>query len=139
MGDMYNRNVCYIGWFFMLRASEYLPPPNPEHAPKRVLRGGDIVFYKERQVSSFKDADEVLASKRGQKRPISEGPNKAHRKTSAAICPVQALQAHARQNPVWISDFLRLFSNFKVLGLHGKWFLTCCVLLLLPKATLPIW
>ena len=31
-------SVC-IGWFFMLRASEYLPPPNPEHAPKRVLRG----------------------------------------------------------------------------------------------------
>ena len=109
-------SVC-IGWFFMLRASEYLPPPNPEHAPKRVLRGGDIVFYKEGQVSSFKDADEVALHLREAKNDqFQRGQTRAHHKTSAAICPAQALQAHARQNPVWTSDPSAVVFQFQSVG-----------------------
>ena len=109
-------SIC-IGWFFMLRASEYLPPPNPEHAPKRVLRGGDVVFYKEGQVSSFRDADEVALHLREAKNDqFQRGQTRAHHRTSAAICPVDALQAHARQNPVWISDPSAVVFQFQNVG-----------------------
>ena len=109
-------SVC-VGWFFVLRASEYSPPPNPEHAPKRVLRGGDIIFYKEGQVSNFRGADEVALHLREAKNDqFQRGQTRAHHKTSAAICPVQALQAHARQNPAWISDPSSVVFQFQGVG-----------------------
>ena len=109
-------SVC-VGWFFMLRASEYLPPPNPEHAPKKILRGGDIIFYKEGQVSNFRDADEVaLHLKEAKNDQFQRGQTRAHHKTSAAICPAQALQAHARPNPAWISDPSTVVFQFQGVG-----------------------
>ena len=109
-------SVC-IGWFFMLRASEYLPPPNPDHAPRRVLRGGDVVFYKGGLVSSFKDADEVALHLREAKNDqFQRGQIRAHHRTLAAICPVQAFQDHARQNPAWVSDPSAVVFQFQGVG-----------------------
>ena len=38
--------VC-LGWFFMLRASEYLPPQELSGAPPRVLKGRDLEFFRD--------------------------------------------------------------------------------------------
>ena len=47
---------------------------------------------------------------------FQRGQTRAHHKTSAAICPVDALQAHARQNPVWISDPSAVVFQFQNVG-----------------------
>ena len=64
-----------------------------------------MVFYKEGQVSSFRDADEVaLHLREANNDQFQRGQTRAHHTTLAAICPARALQTHASQNPVWISD-----------------------------------
>ena len=83
----------------MLRASEYLPPPNPLHGSRRVLRGCDVLFYKGGQLSDFRDADEVSIQLREAKNET-----RSHHATGLDICPVKALQDHTRQNPIWVSD-----------------------------------
>ena len=47
---------------------------------------------------------------------FQRGQTRAHHRTSAAICPVDALQAHARQNPVWISDPSAVVFQFQSVG-----------------------
>ena len=76
-----------------------------------------MVFYKEGQVSSFRDADEVALHLREAKNDqLQRRQTRAHHTTSAAICPARALQTHASQNPVWISDPSAVVFQFQGVG-----------------------
>ena len=101
----------------MLRASEYLPPPNPLHGSRRVLRGCDVLFYKGGQLSDFRDADEVSIQLREAKNDqFQRGQTRSHHATGLDICPVKALQDHARQNPIWVTDPSAVVFQYQGLG-----------------------
>ena len=125
--------IC-TGWFFMLRASEYLPPPNPFHRSRRVLRRCDVLFYKGGQLSDFRDADEVsIQLREAQNDQFQRGQTRSRHATGLDICPVKALQDHGRTpfgSPTLRPSFSSVFSSVRVWGLPGTRFQICFVLLL---------
>ena len=92
-------------------------PPNPLHGSRRVLRGCDVLFYKGGQLSDFRDVDEVSIQLREAKNDqFQRGQTRSHHATGLDICPVKALQDHARQNPIWVSDPSAVVFQYQGLG-----------------------
>ncbi|CAE7249929.1 unnamed protein product, partial [Symbiodinium necroappetens] len=59
-------SIC-LGWFYMLRASEYLPGTDALNAPARVLRGSDIDFFREGKKCRVSVADSLVVQLRDSK------------------------------------------------------------------------
>ena len=97
--------VC-LGWFFMLRASEYLPPQELSGAPPRVLKGRDLEFFGDSGVrcSVWEATVVVLQLREAKNDQFSRGQVRTHHLTGSPICPVLSLRDHARFNPHWIRD-----------------------------------
>ena len=89
----------------MLRASEYLPPPDPTQASRRVIRGCDLTFYQEGVTTTLSQASSVSVQLRESKTDqFQRGQIRTHHCTGEEICPIKALQAHGRENPGWLND-----------------------------------
>ena len=97
--------VC-LGWFFMLRASEYLPPLEVMGAPPRVLRGRDLEFFCNGDVrcSIWEASTLVLQLREAKNDQFARGQVRTHHLTGNVICPILALREHARCNPQWLTD-----------------------------------
>ena len=97
--------VC-LGWFFMLRASEYLPPQELSGAPPRVLKRRDLEFFGDNGVrcSVWEATVVVLQLREAKNDQFSRGQVRTHHLTGSPICPVLSLRDHARFNPHWIRD-----------------------------------
>ena len=96
--------IC-TGWFFMLRASEYLTPTDPSQASRRVIRGCDLTFYLDGTPAPLFQAGSVSLQLRESKTDqFQRGQIRTHHKTGEEICPLEALKAHGRGNPVWLND-----------------------------------
>ena len=94
------------GWFFMLRASEYLPPTDPckpglpwcDPRVRSYLLPG-------RSGGPALSAGSVSIQLRESKTDQSQrGQVRTHHRTREEICPLEALKAHGRENPVWLND-----------------------------------
>ena len=59
-------SIC-LGWFYMLRASEYLPGMDAFNAPARVLRGSDLDFFREGKKCRVSEADSLAVQLRDSK------------------------------------------------------------------------
>ena len=91
--------IC-VGWFFMLRASEYLPPVDPNQASRRVIRGCDLTFYLDgTPVPLFQAGSISLQLQESKTDQFQRGQIRTHHRTGEEICPIEALQAHGRENP----------------------------------------
>ena len=76
-----------------------------------------MLFYKGGQLSDFRDADEVSTQLREAKNDqFQRGQTRSHHATGLDICPVKALQDHARQNPIWVSDPSAVVFQYQGLG-----------------------
>ena len=94
-----------LGWFYMLRASEYLPGTDALNAPSRVLRGSDLDFFKEGRKCRVSEADSMAVQLRDSKGDqFGRGQVRLQHATGDEICPVRALQEHAKLNPHWLQD-----------------------------------
>ena len=97
-------SIC-LGWFYMLRASEYLPGTDALNAPSRVLRGSDLDFFKEGRKCRVSEADSLAVQLRDSKGDqFGRGQVRLQHATGDEICPVKALQEHAKLNPHWLQD-----------------------------------
>ena len=97
-------SIC-LGWFYMLRASEYLPGIDALNAPARVLRGSDLDFFKEGKKCRVSEADSLAVQLRDSKGDqFGRGQVRLQHATGDDICPVRALQEHAKFNPHWLQD-----------------------------------
>ena len=97
-------SIC-LGWFYMLRASEYLPGIDALNAPSRVLRGSDLDFCKEGKKCRVSEADSLAVQLRDSKGDqFGRGQVRLQHATGDDICPVRALQEHAKFNPHWLQD-----------------------------------
>ena len=97
-------SIC-LGWFYMLRASEYLPGTDALNAPSRVLRGSDLDFFKEGRKCRVSEADSLAVQLRDSKGDqFGRGQVRLQHATGDDICPVKALQEHAKLNPHWLQD-----------------------------------
>ena len=109
--------IC-TGWFFMLRASEYLPPPDPAQASRRVIRGCDLTFYQEGVTTTLFQASSVSVQLRESKTDqFQRGQIRTHHHTGEEICPVKALQAHGRENPGWLNDPAAVVFQYQGVGI----------------------
>ena len=91
-----------VGFFFLLRASEYVKSEGTKLKEQRGLRGCDIRARKDGiDVKKFKDADEVVLVIRGSKTDkFNEGEIKNHsRSGDDELCVVQALAEFQAQAP----------------------------------------
>ena len=59
-------SIC-LGWFYMLRASEYLPGIDALNAPSRVLRGSDLDFFRDGKKCQVSEADSLAVQLRDSK------------------------------------------------------------------------
>ena len=97
-------SIC-LGWFYMLRASEYLPGTDALNAPSRVLRGSDLDFFKNGKKCRISEADSMAVQLRDSKGDqFGRGQVRLQHATGDEICPVRALQEHAKLNPHWLQD-----------------------------------
>ena len=97
-------SIC-LGWFYMLRASEYLPGTDALNAPSRVLRGSDLDFFRDGKKCSVSEADSLAVQLRDSKGDqFGRGQVRLQHATGDEICPVKALQEHAKLNPHWLQD-----------------------------------
>ena len=97
-------SIC-LGWFYMLRASEYLPGIDALNAPARVLRGSDLDFFRDGKKCSVFEADSLAVQLRDSKGDqFGRGQVRLQHATGDVICPVKALQEHAKLNPHWLQD-----------------------------------
>ena len=82
-----------LGWFFLLRASEYLDVGYAD--PNRGLRGSDVTLKangKALGLDRIGEADEVMLTVRGSKTDIyNRGQVRNHFKTSEPVCVVKAM------------------------------------------------
>ena len=90
-----------IGFFFMLRASEYLVRPQIADSASKVIRGQDVCGRLENaDVEKFWSADEVVVQIKSSKTDqYNEGCTRNHYRTRAELCPVEALAELQRQFP----------------------------------------
>ena len=90
-----------VGFYFLLRASEYVKSEGTKLKENRGLRGCDVIPRRNgTRVNNFKDADEMVLVIRGSKTDkFNEGEIKNHfRSGDGEMCVIQALaeyQAHA--------------------------------------------
>ena len=97
-------SIC-LGWFYMLRASEYLPGVDAFNAPARVLRGSDLDFFRDGKKCRVSEADSLAVQLRDSKGgQFGRGQVRLQHATGDDICPVRALQEHAKLNPHWLQD-----------------------------------
>ena len=97
-------SIC-LGWFYMLRASEYLPGIDALNAPSRVLRGSDLDFFRDGKKCQVSEADSLAVQLRDSKGDqFGRGQVRLQHATGDDICPVRALQEHAKLNPHWLQD-----------------------------------
>ena len=97
-------SIC-LGWFYMLRASEYLPGTDALNAPSRVLRGSDLDFFRDGKKCLVSEADSLAVQLRDSKGDqFGRGQVRLQHATGDEICPVKALQEHAKLNPHWLQD-----------------------------------
>ena len=112
-----------LGFFFLLRASEYLAPGAGERAAKGV-RGVDVVpRLQGSPIRSFALADEVILTIRGSKTDqLNEGNVKNHFRAACGLCVIEALQhLQARAPERWQTeryDPLLRWANGKPLRRH---------------------
>ena len=95
-----------LGFFFLLRASEYLAPEAGERAAKGV-RGVDVVpRLQGSPIRSFALADEVVLTIRGSKTDhLNEGNVKNYFRAAGGLCLIEALQhVHARAPERWQTE-----------------------------------
>ena len=95
-----------LGFFFLLRASEYLAPGAGERAAKGV-RGVDVVpRLQGSPIRSFALADEVILTIRGSKTDqLNEGNVKNHFRAACGLCVIEALQhLQARAPERWQTE-----------------------------------
>ena len=89
----------------MLRASEYLPCMDLKGTPSRVLRGSDLEFFCKGVKCRVAEADSLAVQLRDSKGDQhGRGQVKLQHGTGEAICPVRALQWHAKHNTGWLTD-----------------------------------
>ena len=91
-----------MGWFFLLRASEYVKSEGTKATERRGLRGQDVrARCKGVDVKNFSQADEVVLIIRGSKTDkFNEGELKNHFKTNDEdLCVVKALAAYQQHAP----------------------------------------
>ena len=97
-------SIC-LGWFYMLRISEYLPGIDALNAPSRVLRGSDLDFFRDGKKCRVSEADSLAVQLRDSKGDqFGRGQVRLQHATGDDICPVRALQEHAKLNPHWLQD-----------------------------------
>ena len=112
-----------LGFFFHLRASEYLAPEAGEIAVKGV-RGADVMpRLQGSPISSFALADEVVLTIRGGKTDqLNEGNVKNHFRAAGMLCVIEALQRlQVRAPERWQTeryDPLLRWANSKPLRRH---------------------
>ena len=89
-------SLC-TGWFFMLRASEFLPPADPSSAPMRVMRGLDVEPFdsEQRKCSIFEATSVSIQIRQSKADQFGRGQVRIHRATGDSICPVKSLAEHA--------------------------------------------
>ena len=97
-----------LGWFFMLRASQHLPPQDLLGAPPRVLRGHDLEFFKEGGVRcTLREAAAVFlqffnfGKPRTTSLPVVKFVRAILRGVLYAVCPILSF---SRRNPHWLND-----------------------------------
>ena len=83
----------------MLRASEYLPGTDVLSA--RVLRGSDLDFFRDGRKCVVSEADALAVQLRDSK---GDQFGRGQDRRRNEICPVKALQEHARLSPHWVQD-----------------------------------
>ena len=112
-----------LGFFFLLRASEYLAPEGSEDTTKG-LRGVDVVPRSQGMPHrSFASADEVVLTIRGSKTDqLNEGNVKNHFRADGELCVVEALQhVQSRAPERWLTEqhsFLLRWANGKPVRRH---------------------
>ena len=112
-----------LGFFFLLRASEYLAPEAGNRAAQGI-RGADLTPRLQGcPVKSFAVADEVVLTIRGSKTDqLNEGNVKNHFRADGTLCVVEALQLLQTRAPErWQSeqhDALLRWKNGKPLRRH---------------------
>ena len=89
-----------LGFFFLLRASEYLAP-EVETPSAKGIRGSDLVPRRGgTPVESYSEADEVVLTIRGSKTDIlNEGHRRNHFRVEGDLCVVEALEHLQRLAP----------------------------------------
>ena len=95
-----------LGFFFLLRASEYFAPEVGDRAAKGV-RGADLTpRLQGSPISSFALADEVVLTIRGSKTDqLNEGNVKSHFRAAGVFCVIEALQyLQAREPERWRTE-----------------------------------
>ena len=112
-----------LGFFFLLRASEYLAPEAGDRAAKGV-HGADLTpRLQGSPISSFALADEVVPTiRRSKTDQLNEGNVKNHLRAAGALCVIEALQyLQARAPERWRTerhDPLLRWANGKSLRRH---------------------
>ena len=89
-----------LGFFFLLRASEYLAP-EVETPSAKGIRGSDLVARSGgTPVESYANADEVVLTIRGSKTDLlNEGHRRNHFRVDGELCVVEALEHLQRLAP----------------------------------------
>jgi hypothetical protein len=89
-----------LGFFFLLRASEYLAP-EVETSSAKGIRGSDLVARSGgTPVESYANADEVVLTIRGSKTDLlNEGHRRNHFRVDGELCVVEALEHLQRLAP----------------------------------------
>ena len=112
-----------LGFFFLLRASEYLAPESGEGAAKGI-RGVDVVPRSQGSTArSFALADEVVLTIRGSKTDqLNEGNVKNHFRADGELCVIEALQhVQSRAPERWLTEqheYLLRWANGKPVRRH---------------------
>ena len=75
------------------------------NAPSRVLRGSDLDFFRDGKKCLVSEADSLAVQLRDSKGDqFGRGQVRLQHATGDVICPVKALQEHAKLNPHWLQD-----------------------------------
>jgi len=86
-----------IGWFYLLRQSEYMPL-GPCDA--RAVRGVDLEFWRNDQKALTADGNELVVTIRSSKTdPLGFGTTRNHYETEEDLCPVAAARAYFKAFP----------------------------------------
>ena len=109
----------------MLKASEFLIPSQCFEADSRVLRGLDLEFLTDKVPARFGKLRPSRCSLDSLRLISSEGQVRVQHMTGGKVCLVEALRAHARENPHWLI-LLPLSVRGRDRGSLGKVFRKSC-------------
>jgi hypothetical protein len=89
-----------LGFFFLLRASEYLPQKNREWSAERVLKGENLAGRLSNQPAKFTKAEELVIEITGSKTDqYNVGAVRNHFRSQENVCPVLAAELYERHFP----------------------------------------